>query len=70
MFIHWSYEILLYFTSLNEHRDQFSKGMFKSMQKKKIKQKNQPKKTRGSAKTFLTYPSPLNNEKPILSLNN
>lgn len=71
MFIHWSYEILLYFTSLNEHRDQFSKGMFKSINaKKKIQQKNQPKKTRGSAKTFLTCSSPLNNEKPILSLNN
>lgn len=40
------------------------------MQKKKIQQKNQPKKTRGSAKTFLTCSSPLNNEKPILSLNN
>lgn len=38
--------------------------------KKKIQQKNQPKKTRGSAKTFLTCSSPLNNEKPILSLNN
>lgn len=38
--------------------------------KKKIQQKNQPKKTRGSAKTFLTCSSPLKNEKPILSLNN
>lgn len=52
MFIHWSYEILLYFTSLNEHRDQFSKGMFKSMQKKKYNKKTNPRKQEAQQKHF------------------
>lgn len=47
----------------------FQKECSNQCKKKKIQQKNQPKKTRGSAKTFLTCSSPLNNEKPILSLN-